>query len=1454
MKKIKMIFFALFLAVGLGSGMYAADIYPKLLEFTAPGTIGTGASGSILLPPQTALINPATAALSQRITFDGSYVALVGTDESVSGWKGHFLNFGHTIPTKVGVFTWNSGFFTSSFDNIDTGSQFSLYGSFAKDIYPDTLVGFGLKTVIADGPQYTAAADIGLIRMRPSLWFLEDVKWSLALQNLGYSDIEALRSPLYTISAGLDGELFRKDKMNGRLLGDVSLSEFEVLRCALGLRINIGEYFNIAFGSRIDLGDIFAGETGELIPSVSMSYTYIPGDGEGERWTQNELQPYAAAAPITSSLWAGAVGLTVPIGRIDKEAPEINIDLSEVIKQFAPDSDTDSDTNTDIDSEGSVREGQGENEESSKGNTESGNDKISQLLINSSINKDESTRPFLLLSDEVLPPKDAPVKDETNEDGGIEQSEAAKSVKTSLEDFTPEELLNTVPEAEIYLSPNNDGIQDALSFPLNISERRYIKGYEFIVEDNQGTRVRTIQNKEKRPEKRTVKTFFQNLFSSKSGIQVPDSIRWDGTTDTGENAPDGLYRFYISAWDDNENTATSDKYTLYIDTQPPVVDVMRAVEQDRIFSPNNDGNKDVLPIEQNGTGEDSWKAYITNSAGIRVHSKSWSDDSPWSFDWDGTNDKGVLVPDGVYQYTITSTDRAGNTGSAEYLNLVKNTEETPISLTIDHSHFSPNGDGILDVVLLKSEIPVVSGISSWKLAVRDTGGSVRREYTGSSAPAGTVAFDGKDDRGTLLREGQYLAQLDVMYVNGNNPKAESAPFVIDITPPQASINLDNLIFSPNGDGNKDRVNINQETSLEENWFGMISDIDEKIIYQFKWIERAESTITWDGRREDGSLADDGFYFYQLSTVDKAGNSGKSSRARFELNTEETEVLLTTNHDYFSPNSDGNKDTILLLPRLKGSRRVEKYEMSIRDENGKAVYTRNGTGAVPEDFLWDGFSMEGERAADGEYTAGLSVTNLNGTTNVAQSQPFTVDTLGPRIEVKASYDIFSPEGDGRKDSVVFNIIDSSIEELWEGRIIDRQGKSVKSIAWQGSPKDFIWDGTDTAGNTVADGPYTYQIYSTDKAGNYTEVSPDTVTVDTTAAKLFVTSDTDKLSPNGDGKFEVITFSTIVTKREGLESWKLEMVDGRGNVQKLFEGKEQIPAKIIWNGKNNDDRYFESEYKARFTAEYRKGNRPVVESLPFTMDVTPPRADINIIPVPFSPDNDGVDDELSIKINVSEENTVERWSFSIYDAERRGVDITAAPKFRIFSGNGLPTKEIIWDGRSDSGELVYAAMDYPYRFEVQDTFGNTSVESGKIPIDVLVIREGNLLKIKIANINFKPNEAEYVDDNPEITARNEYVLDRLAEILKKYRQYKITIQGHANVTKFWDPVLASEEQQEELLPLSEMRAGTVMKSLIERNISRDRLSAEGVGGSQPLVPFDDAGNRWNNRRVEFILEKE
>ena len=100
----------------------------------------------------------------------------------------------------------------------------------------------------------------------------------------------------------------------------------------------------------------------------------------------------------------------------------------------------------------------------------------------------------------------------------------------------------------------------------------------------------------------------------------------------------------------------------------------------------------------------------------------------------------------------------------------------------------------------------------------------------------------------------------------------------------------------------------------------------------------------------------------------------------------------------------------------------------------------------------------------------------------------------------------------------------------------------------------------------------------------------------------------------------------------------------------------------------------------------------------------------------------------------------------------------------------------------------------------------------------------------------------------TGCEEEVIRRIAEILNKFREYRITVEGHAN------PVLGTaREENETLKPLSLARAQFVIEHLVGYGVSRGRLSPIGRGGTRTVARAQDQDNSWKNRRVEFLLIK-
>ena len=144
--------------------------------------------------------------------------------------------------------------------------------------------------------------------------------------------------------------------------------------------------------------------------------------------------------------------------------------------------------------------------------------------------------------------------------------------------ITQENTENNISARIDYISPNNDGVQDELVVPLDIKDKRYISEWSFVITDKNGNILRTIGNKHKRADTATdvfknlfsgegIKGFFDNVgktFAPKSGVEVPNEVRWNGVFETGEIAPDGTYFYYLTASDDNGNKSQTKTYQVVV--------------------------------------------------------------------------------------------------------------------------------------------------------------------------------------------------------------------------------------------------------------------------------------------------------------------------------------------------------------------------------------------------------------------------------------------------------------------------------------------------------------------------------------------------------------------------------------------------------------------------------------------------------------------------------------------------------------------------------------------------------------------------------------------------------------------------------------------------------------------------------------------------------------------------
>jgi len=98
-----------------------------------------------------------------------------------------------------------------------------------------------------------------------------------------------------------------------------------------------------------------------------------------------------------------------------------------------------------------------------------------------------------------------------------------------------------------------------------------------------------------------------------------------------------------------------------------------------------------------------------------------------------------------------------------------------------------------------------------------------------------------------------------------------------------------------------------------------------------------------------------------------------------------------------------------------------------------------------------------------------------------------------------------------------------------------------------------------------------------------------------------------------------------------------------------------------------------------------------------------------------------------------------------------------------------------------------------------------------------------------------------DHSNLTASAMTNLDKLADVLKKYPDTDIEVQGHTD----------SKGTVKYNQLLSERRATSVSHYLTEQHIVSSRLTTKGFGENMPKYTNDNDEGQTQNRRVEFLI---
>jgi len=339
----------------------------------------------------------------------------------------------------------------------------------------------------------------------------------------------------------------------------------------------------------------------------------------------------------------------------------------------------------------------------------------------------------------------------------------------------------------------------------------------------------------------------------------------------------------------------------------------------------------------------------------------------------------------------------------------------------------------------------------------------------------TIVWNLVNNAGDIVPDGNYAYEFYTSTRHSDETLRVRGVVVVDTVPPLLDITVDDLMFSPNGDGVKDTVVMHIKAEKEISWTAVITTLEEIIVQNLEWGSDIPDVFEWDGMSENGSVLPEGIYTITITGVDRAGNLMEKKIEGITLDVRERQATVDIDTHVFSPNGDGLLDTITFLPILSDRRRIDTWDLIVQIDKAETAKRFRGRSYMPSSITWDGRPQRGvmseifsEGLPSGYYTYFLKVIYRSGVNTYSFKRELILDVDKPEIDVKVEPALFSPDGDGVDDILT---IDSRVSDLtgilnWKATIYTSDDRIFKTMLGTSEPaEEIFWDGISDTGVLV-----------------------------------------------------------------------------------------------------------------------------------------------------------------------------------------------------------------------------------------------------------------------------------------------------------------------------------------------------------------------------------------------------
>jgi hypothetical protein len=200
---------------------------------------------------------------------------------------------------------------------------------------------------------------------------------------------------------------------------------------------------------------------------------------------------------------------------------------------------------------------------------------------------------------------------------------------------------------QVWISPDNDGVQDSLLLDVYISDRSPLRSWTLQIFDAGGRLIREYKQDERLDRPFSLARELRHFWGRREFQLMPPVLEWDCTDSTGRTVADGMYHYSLVVSDAHHNYSWKRGGRVIIDTVAPSAELK--IEQGRIDTARGLENA-VLTQKVDADAQDTWRGTIANERGSVIRSWSWTTaDLSASLVWDGQDDSGQAVAEGRYQ-------------------------------------------------------------------------------------------------------------------------------------------------------------------------------------------------------------------------------------------------------------------------------------------------------------------------------------------------------------------------------------------------------------------------------------------------------------------------------------------------------------------------------------------------------------------------------------------------------------------------------------------------------------------------------------------------------------------------------------------------------------------------------------------------------------------------------------